>query len=139
MNAPSPFNDSSTSLEQAFGLYKAAFCATAQLLPDVDSVGAALPPSEGSANVFEKQDSTTQTDCDASAPPVKRSRRSPHTHPELRGSHCHFCQSSNKRFPQGTHTQSEQAHQTHAQKGERGSSEEHSILPQHHSSALCVC
>lgn len=135
VNAPSPFKERSTSLEQAFGLYEAAFCATAQLFPDVDdSVGAALSPSDGSVNVFEKQDSTTQMDCAASAPPLKRSRRSPRTPPELAGPHRQLCQPSNQTFPQETHVQSEQT-----QKGERSSSEEHSILPQHHNSALCVC
>lgn len=142
MSAPSPFRDRSTPLEQAFGLYEAAFCATAQLLPDVDSVRAALPPSDGPVSVFEKQDSTTQMDCAASAPPFKKSRRSPHAPPELRGPHRRLSRSSSKGFPQETphsNVQSEQTHQTHAQRGERGSSEESSILPQRHNSALCVC
>lgn len=142
VNAPSPFKESSTALEQAFGLYEAAFCATAQLLPDVDSVRATLPPSDGSVNVFEKQDSTTQMDCAASTPPLKRSRRSPHAPPERRGPHRRLGQSSSKSFPQETPNntaQSEPTQQSHAQKGERGSSEECSILPQHRNSALCVC
>lgn len=143
VSAPSPFKERSTALEQAFGLYEAAFCATAQLLPDVDSVSAALPPSDGSVNVFEKQDSTTQMDCAAaSAPPLKKSRRSPLTPPELRGPQRRLGRSSNKNFPQETphsNVQSEQTRQTHAQRGERGSSEESSILPQRHNSALCVC
>lgn len=138
LNAPSPFKESSTTLEQAFGLYEATFCATAQLLPDVDSVRATLPASDGPVNVFEKQDSTTQMDCAASAPPLKRSRRSPHTPPELRGPHRRLGRSSNKSFPEETPHSNVQSEQTH-QKGERSSSEEHSILPQHHNSALCVC
>lgn len=140
-NAPSLFKESSTTLEQAFGLCEAAFCATAQLLPDVDSVGVPLPPTEGSADVFEKQDSTTQMDCAASAPPLKRSRRSPHAPTELRGPHRRLGRSPNESFPQeAPHSvQSEQTHQTRAQKGERSSSEERTILPQRHNSALCVC
>lgn len=139
-NAPSPFQDSCTTLEQAFGLYEAAFCATAQLLPDIDSVRAPLPPSDGSANVFEKQDSTTQMDCAASAPPSKRFRRSPHTPPELRGPPRRLGRSSNKGLPEETphsNVQSEQTHKT--DNGEKGSSEDCGILPQHHNSALCVC
>ncbi len=142
MNALSPSKESSTTLEQAFGLYEAAFCATAQLLPDVDSVRATLPPSDGSVNAFETQDSTTQMDCASSAPPLKRSRRSPHSPPELRGPHRRPGRSSNKGFPQKTphsNVQSEQSRQTRAQKRERSSSEERSILSQHHNSALCVC
>lgn len=142
MSASSPFKESSTALEQAFGLYEAAFCATAQLLPDVLSGRATLPASEGSVNVFEKQDSTTQMDCATSAPPLKRSRRSPHTPPELRGPPRRLGRSSNKGFPQKaphSNVQSEQSRQTRAQKREGSSSEECSILPQHRSSALCVC
>lgn len=142
LSAPSPFKDSSTVLEQAFGLYEAAFCATAQLLPDVDSVRATLPPSDGSVNVFEKQDLTTQMDCAASAPPFKRSRRPPHTPTERRGPHRRLGRSSNKSFPQEmphNNVENEQTQQSHAQKGERSSSEECGILPQHHNSALCVC
>lgn len=139
VNAPSSFKESSRTLEQALGLYEAAFCATAQLLPDVDSVRAMLPPSDGCLTDFEKQDSTTQMECAASTPPLKRYRRSLPATPELRGPHCHLCQSSNKRFPQETDVQSEPNRQTHAQKGERSSSGEHSVLSQHHNSALCVC
>lgn len=98
-NAPSPFTDGSTSLEQAFGLYEPAFYTAAVA-------------SDGSANVFEKQDpSSAQADCASPSsspppppPPVKRSR-------------------------------SDQSHE--GQKGD--SPEEHSILSQHHNSALCVC
>ncbi|KAI3373525.1 hypothetical protein L3Q82_022119 [Scortum barcoo] len=141
VSALSPSKDSSTILEQAFGLYEAAFCATAQLLPDVDPVRATLAPSDGSVNVFETQDSTTQMDCAAPAPPpLKRSRRSPHSPPELRGPHRRPGRSSSsKAFPQKTphsDVQSEQSRQTRAQKRERSSSEERGILPQHHNSAL---
>lgn len=143
VSAPSPFKDSSTALEQAFGLYEAAFCATAQLLPDADAVRATLPPSDGSSSVFEKQDSTTQMDCATSAPPLKRSRRSPHTPPELRGPHRRLGRpASGKGFQPETprsNAQSEQTRQTRAQKGERSSSEERGILPQRRTSALCVC
>lgn len=135
----SPFKESSMALEQAFGLYEAASCAAAQLLPDVDSVRATLPPSDGSVNDFEKQDSTTQMDRATPAPPLKRSRRSPHTPPELRCPPRRLGWSSNKSFPQKTthsNVQSE-SRQTRAQK--RSSSEESSILPQHHNAALCVC
>lgn len=139
MNASSPFKESSTALEQAFGLYEAAFCATAQLLPDVDSVGAALLPSDGSVNVFEKQDSTTQMDCAAPSPPLKRSRRSPHTPPELRGPPRRLGRSSNKSFPQATPHSDEQSESRQTRTQKRSSSEESSVLPQHHSAALCVC
>lgn len=136
MNAPSLFKDSSPSLEQAFGLYESAFCATAQLSPDADSASGALHPSDGSANVFEKQDSSAQADCAASSPPLKRPRRSLHTPPELSGP---LCQPCNERAAQETQAQSDDTRETHSQKGERDSSEEHGILPKHHNSALCVC
>lgn len=135
VTSPCPFKDSSTALEQAFGLYEAAFCATAQLLPDVDSVRATLPPSDGSVNVFEKQDSTTQIDCEASPPPpLKRSRCSPHAPPELGGLCRRPGRSSNKSVPQETPDSDAKSDQS----SQRSSSEERSIL-QHHNSALCVC
>lgn len=89
------------SLEQVFGLYEPAFYTTAVA-------------SDGTANVFEKQDpSSAQVDCASPSsspppphPPVKRSR-------------------------------SDQSHE--GQKGDQGAPEEHSILSQHHNSALCVC
>lgn len=142
MNAPSPFRETSTTLEQTFGLYEAAFCATAQLLPDVVAVRATLPPSDGSEKVFEKQDSTAQMDCGPSAPPLKRSRRSLHTPPELDGPHRRLGRSPNKTLSQKTphsKTPSEQSHQTRAQKRERSSSEERIVLSQHHKTTLCVC
>lgn len=138
VKGPSPVKESSRTLEQAFGLYEATFCATAQLLPEVDSVRAMLPPSESSVTQFEKQDSATHMESAASTPPLKRYRRALPTTPELRGPFCHICQAYNKRFPQETHVQSESNHQTCIQKGERSSSGEHSVLSQHHNSALCV-
>lgn len=132
VNAPSPFKDSSTALEHAFGLYEAAFCATAQLLPDVDSVRATLPPSEGPVNVFEKQDSTTQMDCVMPAPPpLKRSRHSPFSPAELVGHRGRLSRSSNTNAPQEP--------PDGEQPSQRSSSEDCNILPQHHNSALCVC
>lgn len=139
--APSLFNNGSTTLEQAFGLYQAAFSATSQLLPGDNHLRATLSPSDGSANVFEKQDSTTQEDCAVSSPPLKRSRRSSHI-PELRGPQQWLGRSANKGFPKKmphSRVQSEQTHQTRAQKRERGSAEESGILAQHHNAALCVC
>lgn len=136
-NAPFPFKESSTTLEQAFGLYEAAFCATAQVLPDVDCMRVSQPPSDGSANVFEKQDSTTQMDPATSAPPLKKSRRSPHMTPKLQAPHRRLSKSSPHKTPQSTVVQSEQSRQTRAQKRERSSSEE--VLPQQHNAALCVC
>ncbi|XP_068572510.1 protein phosphatase 1D-like isoform X1 [Cebidichthys violaceus] len=123
-DAPSPFKDSSTALWRAFGLYEAASGASAQLLPDSDSVRAALPPSDGSVNDFEKQDSATQMDCAAPAPPFKRPRRSLHTPAEPRG---RLSRSSSKSLPQETpdsDVQSERSSQ------KTSSSEESSILPQ---------
>ncbi|XP_069002930.1 protein phosphatase 1D-like isoform X2 [Embiotoca jacksoni] len=128
VNAPFPFKHS--SLEQAFGLYEAAFCATTQLLPDVDSVRATLPPSDGPVNFFEKQDPSTQMDCAASVPPLKRSRRCLGRPPNKRW---------DKKKTQNSKTQSEQSRQTRAQSKERSSSEERGILPQQHNAALCVC
>lgn len=133
--ASSPFQGGSSALEQAFGLYEATFCATAQLLPDTDSARASPPASDGSGGFFEKQDSRTQTDSAASLPPYKRSRHCQHTGPDLRGPHLWPCQPSRGLF-EGADVQSKQ---TSAQKGERSSSEEQGILPQHQNSALCVC
>lgn len=147
-DAPSPFRDGPTPLEQAFGLYEAAFCATTQPLPD--SVGAALPPADGPLNVFEKQDSTTQMDCAASSPlppppPSKRPRRSPHAPPGLGGpQHRPPIKGFPPETPHGD-VRSEQTLESGAQRGESSSSSsssssgERRILPQHHSSALCVC
>uniref|UniRef100_A0A3B5L681 Protein phosphatase, Mg2+/Mn2+ dependent, 1Db n=1 Tax=Xiphophorus couchianus TaxID=32473 RepID=A0A3B5L681_9TELE len=114
LEAPSPFTESSRTLEQAFGLYEAAFCATTQLLPEADST---LRPADRSTNVFEKQDpSSTQVDCDDSAPPSKKPCRSSSRAPELKDS--------------------EQSLQPN--NAESGPSEDGGILPQH-ASALCVC
>lgn len=140
-NAPSPSKERPTTLEQAFGLYEAAFCATTLLLPDVDSVRATVPLSDGSVNVFEKQDPTTQMDCTPS-PPLKRSRRCSNASPELKGPHRRLGRSANNSLSQTTPQSkipSEQSRQTRAQTRESSSSEERGILPQHHNAALCVC
>lgn len=71
--------------------------------------------SDGAASVFEKQDpSSAQADCTSPSSP-------PPPPPPVKRS------------------RSEQSHEAHGPKGDRGSPEEHSILPQHHNSALCVC
>ncbi|XP_030602848.1 protein phosphatase 1D-like [Archocentrus centrarchus] len=138
LNVPSPFKESSTTLEQAFGLYEAAFCATTQLLPDIDSVGDALRPPDHSATVFEKQDSTTQMDCATSSPPLKRSRRCSHVSPELR--HRRLGRPPSKSLsPKTPHGETETEQSLQTQSRERSSSEERSILSQHHNAALCVC
>ncbi|XP_035482149.2 protein phosphatase 1D-like isoform X1 [Scophthalmus maximus] len=142
VSAPSGFRQSSTALERAFGLYEAAFCATAQLLPDADSVGVTLPASVGSQKVYEKQASTTQMDRGTSAPQSKRSRRSLHTQPELEGPRRLPGCSPDKGPPQAeppSKAPSEQSRETRAQKRERSSSEERTVLSQHHNAALCVC
>lgn len=133
MKAPCPFKHSS-SLEATFGLYEAPSCGMAQLSPDLDSMRTTPPNSDGSVNFFEMQDFPAQMDCAISAPPMKRSRQCP----ELRDPRHQPCQSS-ERFPEELNVQSEQTSQTHAQMGEKSSSEEQGILPQHHNSALCVC
>uniref|UniRef100_A0A3Q1HX25 PPM-type phosphatase domain-containing protein n=1 Tax=Anabas testudineus TaxID=64144 RepID=A0A3Q1HX25_ANATE len=125
-DAPAPFKQGSTTLEQALGLYEAAFCAASQLLPDTNSGRATSPPCDGSMNVFEKQDSTTPVDCAVSAPALKRSRHSSHTHSDRRPG-----RSLNKGLPPKIRSR--------GRKRERSSSEERSILPQRHNAALCVC
>lgn len=142
LDAPCPFKDSSRTLEQAFGLYEATFCATTQLLPDAETVRTTLPPSDGSVNVFEKQDPTTQMDCATSAAPLKRSRRSSHRPHELKGPYCWLGQPPNKSLSQKTvcsKTESEQPLQSHDENTGTSSSEEDGIPPQRHTSALCVC
>uniref|UniRef100_A0A1A8DMY2 Protein phosphatase 1D magnesium-dependent, delta isoform b n=1 Tax=Nothobranchius kadleci TaxID=1051664 RepID=A0A1A8DMY2_NOTKA len=134
LDASFPLREPPTTLEQAFGLYEAAFCTTTQLLPDAEPT---LHPSGSSANVFEKQDPTTQMDSAAAARLVKRSHCSLHTHPKLKGPYHRIGRTPNKGFSQNT------LHATtgngHDQNTEANSSEEDSILPQHHSSALRVC
>ncbi|KAM4545111.1 protein phosphatase 1D-like [Odontesthes bonariensis] len=136
-----PFKDSSRTLEQAFGLYEATFCATTQLLPDADTVRATLPASDGSASIFEKQDPTTQTDCPTPTPPLKRLRGSSHRPPELRGPSRRLGPSPNKSLSQKTfhiEAESEQSLRSHDQNTEPSSSEEDGTQSQHHNSALCV-
>lgn len=139
VEAPSPFHQGSTALEQAFGLYEAAFCATPLLLPDANSLRATPPPPDGSANVFEKQDSTTSADYEVSSPASKRSRHSSRVAPDpQRRPGRPPGESLPQKMPR-SEAQSPQLRHTRAQKGERSSPEEHSILPQHHNAALCVC
>uniref|UniRef100_A0A3B5L685 Protein phosphatase, Mg2+/Mn2+ dependent, 1Db n=1 Tax=Xiphophorus couchianus TaxID=32473 RepID=A0A3B5L685_9TELE len=137
LEAPSPFTESSRTLEQAFGLYEAAFCATTQLLPEADST---LRPADRSTNVFEKQDpSSTQVDCDDSAPPSKKPCRSSSRAPELKGPNTWLGGSPSKGCSQKKlhgKTDSEQSLQPN--NAESGPSEDGGILPQH-ASALCVC
>ncbi|CAG5877986.1 unnamed protein product [Menidia menidia] len=134
LDAPSPFRESSRTLEQAFGLYEATFCATTQLLPDADAVRAALPPSSAQVSIFEKQDPTTQMDC-APAPPPKRSRRSSHRPPELRGPYRRILA---QKTPGGD-TESERSLPPREENTETSSSEEGGAQSQHHCSALCAC
>lgn len=137
LNASSPFKESSTTLEQALGLYEAAFSDTAQLLTDDKSDQAALPSSEGSVNVFEKQDLTTPTDCLAPALPFKRLRRCPHaTTTVLRGSRRRIGKGLSQKTPRSKKP-SEQSRES--QSRERSLSEESVVLSQHSNSALCVC
>lgn len=138
LNVPSPFKESSTALEQAFGLYEAAFCASTQLSPDSDSAGDASPPPDDSATVFEKQDSTTQMDRAASPPPFKRSRRCPHVSPELRQRR--LGRPPSKSLPPETaHGKAGTEQSLQTQSRGRSSSEDRGILSQHHNAALCVC
>jgi len=137
-NAPSPFKDSTAALWQAFGLHEAASGAPAQLLPDADSGRATRPPSDATANNFEKQDSATPMGCAAPVPPLKRPRRSPHA--GLRGRPGRPGRSSIKRslhVTPGVNLQSQRPGQTRGQA--MSSSEESGILPRRHSSSLCVC
>uniref|UniRef100_A0A8C7YN62 Protein phosphatase, Mg2+/Mn2+ dependent, 1Db n=1 Tax=Oryzias sinensis TaxID=183150 RepID=A0A8C7YN62_9TELE len=137
VTAPSTYNESSGTLLQAFGLYKAAFSATTQLLPQADSVSASLPLLEGSPNVFEKQDETTMVDCALVAPPFKRPRRSSPRTSEPKSPHQKPIKSSNKGFS-GT-TLPEQVPRSADRSAETSSPDEGDILAQHQSSALCVC
>lgn len=136
LEGPSPFTESSRTLEQAFGMYEAAFCATTQLLPVAES---ALRPANDSQDVFEKQDSSsTQVDCDDSAPPSKKLRRASPRPPELK---CpKLGGSPSKSFSQKKlHGKMDKSGQSPESTGEgSGPSEDGGILPQH-TSALCVC
>ncbi|TNN86765.1 Protein phosphatase 1D [Liparis tanakae] len=134
--APSPFRDSTAALWQAFGLHEAASGAPPQLLPD--SYHAARPPSDATANHFEKQDSATPMGCAAPSPPLKRPRRSPHA--GLRGPPGRLGRSPIKRplhVTPGVNLQSQRPGQTRGQA--MSSSEDSGLLPRRHSSSLCVC
>ncbi|XP_038145129.1 protein phosphatase 1D-like isoform X1 [Cyprinodon tularosa] len=135
--SPSPFTESSQTLEQAFGLYEAAFCATTQLLPDASSP---LHPADLSSDVFEKQDpSSTHMDSDCSAPPSKMPCRSCPRPPDFKGANTRLGGLPNKgsslKKLQGK-ADSEQSLQSNDAKS--GTSEDGGIRPQH-TSTLCVC
>ncbi|XP_037323952.2 protein phosphatase 1D-like isoform X2 [Pungitius pungitius] len=132
-NAPSQHQERCAALWRACGLHEAASRAPSQLLPDADSVGAALPPPDASVNDFEKQASPTQADC---APPFKRSRRSPHTRTRPRGARRRPGPSSGKGAPPETPDRDVQSEHS-SQK--RSSPEGSGIFPQHPNSTLCVC
>ncbi|MED6275004.1 Protein phosphatase 1D [Characodon lateralis] len=136
--ASSAFTQSSQTLEQALGLYEAAFCATAQLLPDTNST---LRPADDSVDVFEKQDpSSTQLDCDGSAPPSKKPCRSSPRPPELNGPNTWLGGLPIKGCSQKKlHGKTDREQSLESNDAESGSSEDGGILPQHNTSALCVC
>ncbi|XP_047234188.1 protein phosphatase 1D-like isoform X2 [Girardinichthys multiradiatus] len=136
--ASSPFTQSSQTLEQALGLYEAAFCATTQLLPDTNST---LRPANDSVDVFEKQDpSCTQLDCDGSAPPSKKPCRSSPRLPELKGPNTWLGGLPIKGCSQKKlHGKTDREQSLESNDAESGSSEDGGILPQHNTSALCVC
>ncbi|XP_077403466.1 protein phosphatase, Mg2+/Mn2+ dependent, 1Db isoform X1 [Vanacampus margaritifer] len=124
-NASSLLKQHTKTLEQAFGVYEAAFCATAHVLPGVDSTGATLPP----LNVFQKQDSAVHDRTSESASPLKRSHRSPHAAPEdgQRG------QSPDKSLPHKTpRSKSEQSCEIHKRESDN------TAVPQQHKAFLCV-
>ncbi|XP_034034674.1 protein phosphatase 1D-like isoform X1 [Thalassophryne amazonica] len=88
-NPPSLFDDGSLTPEQTAGLCKVAFCTSPQALPDVNTTRATLPLLDGSGNVFETQDSSTQIDPTSSAPPVKNLVRLPMSPPNSEPPHDH--------------------------------------------------
>lgn len=134
-DVPPPFKDCSTSLEESFGgRYQAAFCASAQLSPDAESARTTPPASDASVNVFEKQDSAAEAECDVSTPPLKKSRHCPRAPPDLRGAPLEPRLSS-ERDPEEVRDQL--TSQKATERGESSSTEEQGILPPH--SALCVC
>lgn len=137
MDATSPFKQGSITLEQAFGLNEADFCATSQPSPDASCGRATSPPSDGSVNVFEKQVPTTPMD--RAVPALKRSRQSSHASTNVGAPPHRFSRSLNKSLAQKISPSKSQNEQSRARKRERSSSEERGILPQHHNAALCVC
>lgn len=79
-------------------------------------------------------------DCATSPPPIKRSRRCSHVSPELKGPHRRLDRPPNKGLsPKTPHGETENEQSLQTQSRERSSSEERSILSQHHNAALCVC
>ncbi|XP_061660135.1 protein phosphatase 1D-like isoform X1 [Syngnathoides biaculeatus] len=133
-NASSLLKQRSKTLEQAFGVYEAAFCATAHVLPDVDSAGSPdstlSSPLDGPLNVFQKPDSAIRVDWTSeSSSPLKRSQRSPHIGPEghQRG------QSPDKSLPHKTpRGKSEQLCENHKQESDN------TAVQQQRKAFLCV-
>lgn len=124
MTVPSSFKGSSFSLEQTLGLYEAAFCAAPQPFSDC---GVTMPPSPEESQ-DEKQASPTQIDSTSYGPPLKRSRRSPHSTTELTPRSAGRPSKSLHQKTPLNEVQSEQS----PEKAEESSSEECTILPQHH-------
>ncbi|KAK7925058.1 hypothetical protein WMY93_007368 [Mugilogobius chulae] len=111
---------SSVSLEKTLGLYETAFCATTQAFPDC---GGTMPlPLEDWHN--EKQALQIQIEPAPCSPPLKQSRRCPHSTSDVKVPCC--AGRPTKSLQQKT--QSEHVHE----KVETSSSEECTILPQHH-------
>lgn len=121
---PSSFRGSSVSLEQTLGLYEAAFCAAPQPLSDYEG---AMPPSLEELH-DEKQALPTQIDSTFSGPPLKRARRSLHSTTELTPRRAGRPSKSLHQKTPLSEVQSEQSNE----KVEKSSSEECTILPQHH-------
>lgn len=124
MTVPSSFKGSSVSLEQTLGLYEAAFCASPQPFSDC---GVSMSPSPEEL-CDEKQALPTQIDSTSSGPPLKRSRRSLHSTTELTPRRAGRPSKSLHQKTPLSEVQSEQSHE----KVEKSSSEECTILPQHH-------
>lgn len=124
MTVPSSLKGSSVSLGQTLGLYEAAFCAAPQ--PFSDS-GGTRPHSPEELH-DEKQALPTQIDCTFSGPPLKRSRRSSHSTTELTPRRAGRSSKSLHQKTPLNEVQSEQSHDN----VEKSSSEECTILPQHH-------
>ncbi|XP_076025022.1 protein phosphatase 1D-like isoform X2 [Genypterus blacodes] len=119
-SASSVFGECPTTLRQTVGLWDAAFCANSQ--PDVDTARSTPPPSDGSMNLLEKQDSSSQMDSATSPPLLKRPRR--------------IAQAASEFAAQRTPRRKVQSR---AQQTERSSPVEPDAVPQNHNSAMCVC
>lgn len=125
LTVPTTLKGSSFSLEQTLGLYEAAFCAAPQPFSDG---GMTMPPSPEESQ-DEKQASPTQIDSTSPpGPPLKRSRRSPHSPTELAPRSAGRPSKSLHQKTPLNEVQSEQSRE----KAEESSSEECTILPQHH-------